>query len=926
KPVQRLEPQLPGKTAISPPASPVSDAPSGVEQGWGEPSSKTPHGAESPKEAATWDPAETSTLLLPPRGPCGLGGTVNLIFSIGKKGEKKKAQPLAGSERPGEEALSTVEARKTCTAKRPPAVVRRPPASGSGMPAVSHTLPKAGTGCLFNSLQRREQARAEQARLLTLQGIMGNSSLQPTPEECHGPSNTWPQKCGRRKGGPGAAAARPQLGELLLYVRNPLVQDIDAECGAAPQNPRLPTLKTTCPRLSLGSVLSLELPRDAVVRGCHRGAAAQQLEAEGQEQKEGRGMKPWKPTVTHGAGWQEDRHNPQEPSKRLGTSPKSERGTWFEEVSLNPSYSQQRAHCAGQEHWNLQHPSSTSKDLRDLRPSQPSCVGMRDELATCFGQNDSPSAPGRARHHKAAWLELGSSPASIPGRAGAIPSPASTQQSVSSSQLRGSPASPAALTQLSVFEWALGSPQPQSPVLGTKEVCHPAHRQFEEEEEELQAIWDGAHERWAQSPPGGNCASHQTGSGASSLPSPSTTAAGPLILSSANNVLVAKFTLPTTAQLLHSPSREKSPGMVHSGSGSPSGLRVSPHMEELVSAAPLDGSSAWDRQRHEQEERESSKVLPGKMEFQMMEGTLERKHVLQTGGRKASCRAWGLFHAVLMRQTLCFYQDRRDSLKSSVVALPLNLSGAVCTPDAEYTKKTNCFRLQLQDGSEYLLRAPTQHLMNEWVSKLQQNSGFPEVDYFQAAAQRVESSGGTGSFSKVSSPVSSHLQGHNQVMTTKSQEIVVLPCSGTLLQQPLGSQDGPVNGTVAAAGDFPVCAQGIGHKEQQWSPRGSPRLWDNICPEDDYGLVTNKRRSYSFTSATYQKITPLAMPKEPVEAGSSYSVTLYIGEQVSAMPRARCHSFVARTGSPRDVLGEKTTSPPRAKNKSVFKKFFGKKE
>lgn len=30
---------------------------------------------------------------------------------------------------------------------------------------------------------------------------------------------------------------------------------------------------------------------------------------------------------------------------------------------------------------------------------------------------------------------------------------------------------------------------------------------------------------------------------------------------------------------------------------------------------------------------------------------------------QANCRAWGLFHTVLMRQTLCFYQDRRDSLK-----------------------------------------------------------------------------------------------------------------------------------------------------------------------------------------------------------------------------------------------------------------------
>ncbi|NXM84082.1 SPTB2 protein, partial [Oenanthe oenanthe] len=920
EPVQRLEPKLPEKTAISPPTSPLSDAPSGAEQSWGQPSSKTPRDVEPPKEAASWDPAETSMLLLPPRGPCGLGETVSLILSIGKKGEKKKAQLLASSEQPGEEALPTVEARKSCSARRPPAVARRP-AAQSGGPAVSHTLPKAGAVCLFPSLQRREQARAEQARLLTLRGIMGDSSLRPAPEQAHGPSHTWPQKCGWRKGAPAAAAAGPQLGELLLYVRNPLVQDIDAECGAAPQSPRVPSPKITCPRVSLGSVLSLELPRDAVALGCRRGAAARQQEAEGREQRQDRGVRPWKPTGPHGVGWQEDGHSPQRPSKRLGVSPKSEQETWLEEVSLKPSYSQRRAHCAGKEHRNLQHPGSTSRDLLDLRPSQLSRVAVGEELATRSGQDDSPTATGRARHHRAAWLELGSSPASIPGRAGASPSPACAQQPASSSQPRASPASPAAPTQLSVFEWALGSAQPQSPALGTREVCHPAHRQFEEEEEELQAIWDGAQARRAQSPPGGSCASHGTGSRAGSLPSPSASAGGPLILSSANNVLVAKFSLPTTAQLLHSPSGEKSPGVVHSGSGSPDGLRVSSHVEELVSAAPVDASSAWDQRRHGQEERESSKVLPGKMEFQMMEGTLERKHVLQTGGRKASCRAWGLFHAVLMRQTLCFYQDRRDSLKSSVVALPLNLSGAVCTPDAEYTKKTNCFRLQLQDGSEYLLRAPTQALMNEWVSKLQQNSGFPEVDYFQAAARRVEGTAGTGSFSKVSSPGSSHLQGHHQVTTTQSQEVVVLPCPSTRLQRPLGSQDGPVDGTVAAAENV----QGTGHKEQQWSPRASPGLWDNICPEDDYGLVANRRRSYSFTSATYQKITPLAVPREAVEAGSSYSVTLYIGEQVS-VPRARCHSFVAQTGSARDTRGDKTTSPPRTKNKSVFKKFFGKKE
>ncbi|NXL07483.1 SPTB2 protein, partial [Mesembrinibis cayennensis] len=930
EPMQRSEPQLPAGMAISPPASPLSDAPSGVEQSWGEPSSSTPHGVGPPEKAVIWDPAETSTLLLPPRGPGGLGGTVNLILSISKKGEKKKAQPVAGSERPGEEALRTTG--KTSSAKWPPAVTRHPPASSDGTPAASHTLPKAGAGSLFNSLQRRERARAEQARLLTLQGIMGASSLQPAPEERHGPSNTWPQKCGRRKGGPGAAAAGPPLGELLLYVRNPLVRDIDAECGAAPRDPCLPDPKTTCPHVALGSVLSLELPRDAAVLGCHRGAVARQEEAEGQEQRQGRRMRTREPIGTHGAGWQEevdvDGHSPQGSGEGLGSYPKSEQGTWFEEVSFNPSYSRQRAHHAREERWSPRHPGRAGKDL-DFRPSRPSHVGVLhervsrevDKLAARLGQDGSPGTASRARHCEAARLELGPSPAGTPGRAGAVPGTACTQRPAGSGQPSGSPASPTAPTQLSVFEWALGSPQPPSPVPGAGEVCHPAHGQFEEEEEELQAIWDGAGKQRAASLPAGSRAHHGPGSRAGSLPSPDATASGPLILSAANNVLVAKFTLPTTAQLLHSPAGEKSPNVGHSGGGSPSGHGASPRTEEPVSAVSLDSPGVWDRQRHGEEEREGSKAPLGKTEFQMMEGTLERKHVLQTGGRKAGCRAWGLFHTVLMRQTLCFYQDRRDSIKSSVVALPLNLSGAVCTPDAEYTKKTNCFRLQLRDGSEYLLRAPSQPLMNEWVSKLQQNSGFPEVDYFQAAAQRVEGTGGAG-FSKVPSPGSSHLQGHHQVATAKSQEIVVLPRSNARPPRPLGSQEGPADGAVAAAED----AHGAGHREQQWSPRGSPGLWDNSCQEDDYGLVANKRRSYSFTSATYQKITPVAVPKEPVKAGSSYSVTLYIGEQAPAAPRARCHSFVARPGSPRDTLGEKTLAPPRPKNKSVFKKFFGKKE
>ena len=482
-----------------------------------------------------------------------------------------------------------VEAGKTSVAQRPPPVTHRTRAPVSGTPATSHTLPKAGAGSLFGSLQRRERARAEQARLRTLQGIMGASSLQPAPEEPHGPSSTWPQKGGRRNGGPGPAAAGAPLGELLLYVRNPLARDIDDECGAAARDPRLAAPRATCPRLSLGSVLSLELPRDALVLGCRRGPGARREEVEGQEQHHGGRVEQWQPAGTRGAGWQEERgadgHNPQRPGEGLGMSPKSERGTWFEEVSFNPSYSWQRARRAGEERWSPRHPGSTGEDL--------DCASSRPSRTDTLGQDSGPGATW-AGHGEAAGLELRPSPAGTPGRAGAAPTTARTQRPAGSDQPGGSPASPAAHTQLSVFEWALGSPQPPSPTLGTGEVCHPARGQFEEEEEELQAIWDGAGERRAPSPRAG------------SLPSPDTAAGRPLIVSAANNVVVAKFTLPAAARLLCSPAGEKSPGAGHSGS--PSRHGASPRAEELVSTAPSDGPGTGDRQGHGEEERDTSKV------------------------------------------------------------------------------------------------------------------------------------------------------------------------------------------------------------------------------------------------------------------------------------------------------------------------------
>ena len=42
-----------------------------------------------------------------------------------------------------------------------------------------------------------------------------------------------------------------------------------------------------------------------------------------------------------------------------------------------------------------------------------------------------------------------------------------------------------------------------------------------------------------------------------------------------------------------------------------------------------------------------------------MEGVLERKQELQTGGKKATIRSWKSYHTVLCGQLLCFFKDKQ---------------------------------------------------------------------------------------------------------------------------------------------------------------------------------------------------------------------------------------------------------------------------
>ncbi|XP_056148339.1 spectrin beta chain, non-erythrocytic 2 [Lampris incognitus] len=355
----------------------------------------------------------------------------------------------------------------------------------------------------------------------------------------------------------------------------------------------------------------------------------------------------------------------------------------------------------------------------------------------------------------------------------------------------------------------------------------------------------------------------------------------------------------------------------------------------------LDGVFQRDVENQEQSTTTGGQynTTSGKPELLAMEGTLERKQKLQLGGKKASSRAWNPYHAVLYRHTLCFYQDRKDTLRSSVCGLPLNLIGAECSPAPEYTKKPNCFCLRLRDGSEYLLNASSRFLMKKWILKIQANTGLSECSPSASNVPVIQDLNISSSSCRNQSPhcscqgpakcrcssphdVTSTFPRRKSTSTAQAKEIVVLTRDYNYMSQSLSkSLDEPdhISSSKTGGGDDDFLRwtptqrlSGVYRDSRSFSPQSS-----EFCGPDWPG---NKRRSHSFTSATYQKLKPVKAPPggREQEGSSNYSVTLVIGDKSSNM--------TWQQDAYQDSALRSYASLPRPRNKSVFKKFFGRKD
>ncbi|XP_066955513.1 spectrin beta chain, non-erythrocytic 5 isoform X7 [Macrobrachium rosenbergii] len=108
-----------------------------------------------------------------------------------------------------------------------------------------------------------------------------------------------------------------------------------------------------------------------------------------------------------------------------------------------------------------------------------------------------------------------------------------------------------------------------------------------------------------------------------------------------------------------------------------------------------------------------------------LQGYLERKQELQSGGKKATIRSWKTFYTVLCGQLLCFFKDEEDFYDQKAASPPISIHQAKVEVAEDYTKKKHVFRIITSDNAEYLLLAESEENLNEWVTKLGFHAQLP---------------------------------------------------------------------------------------------------------------------------------------------------------------------------------------------------------
>uniref|UniRef100_A0A8C1YFV9 PH domain-containing protein n=1 Tax=Cyprinus carpio TaxID=7962 RepID=A0A8C1YFV9_CYPCA len=1037
-------------------------------------------------------------LVLKEPSPSTLGGTVNLILSFSNSGDTQIQVQEPGREggvpvlEPVHRVSTYLHVTENNTAvyesmtlpqdksQRPSSSSPRTSLYAFSSPCTSpyslssiedtiqrtnNLLPKNSNISIFSSLKRKSKKakkKKDDCRH-TIQKIMGEelseeTGLPPVCEPVTYDTHTWPLK--ERKKRKNARKPNSDGTQVLDYIKNPLVKNIDAECPGEVGSPVHHTLevatqghvKNHCRFLSLGSVLSFDLPKDmslipsiqdVITIGPPEQKKTDSYHQDSQidhptalstfktarspppQKEELKQISPGEVTLktdckdskkfsidnvsftkeefppppcpvvedisfeeNHPSSLSDLTNIQQKHLSGISIVPKEEVVSWgANETQLdskenyyvsppedasqeiaNHSSTMRKIHVCPSVHTmvhnlngHMYHRQGKSSSTQQLSPNHASHVVLNFRANGREDSVDSGHSSSGSFKLCAEGPYIDSSDCPVPQRTiGKIPS---LDAGVSDKNSEFSKAKSITLS------------------IDVDDPVHPDHQQFEQEEEELEDIWNNTNS-YRESL---NSDIMYNGYQATSSPdqhrepSPKEKAVffRKLVTSSAPNLLVAEFRLPPSIQTMVGSGKQQNPREERQilDKGDRRSWAAFTQQEQVYKQVAINETASdmvklpeiEDQQKYiyhykeeeeveeEEEEKETeflkdqsmsllsvhmgldgtndNDIQSGRQELELpsMEGTLERKHKLQLGGKKAPCRAWNSYHAVLYKQTICFYQDRKDTFKSCVTSLPLNLIGAVCEPSPEYTKKPNCFCLRLRDGSKYLLSASSRFMMKKWILRIQAHTASSDS---VVSTSTCHGSSASATLPRHSPAITGcqcgdkcHCPMRNFVTTTvlaqsqptsgRTKEIIVHTNDGLQIHQ--RHQDLLLPSFSDA-----------GHCEDEFDSHGEHRRQKPSSVSTIQGWTSEKRRSHSFTSATYQRIKPVAPPSgKGQDSSSSYSVTLFIrdGEMPSVCKStARAPTNGVWQESVSDLTNKSYMSLPRPANKSVFRKFFGKKE
>nr|XP_023692053.1 uncharacterized protein LOC111856372 isoform X2 [Paramormyrops kingsleyae] len=473
-------------------------------------------------------------------------------------------------------------------------------------------------------------------------------------------------------------------------------------------------------------------------------------------------------------------------------------------------------------------------------------------------------------------------------------------------------------------------------VLGT---IHPDHGQFEEEEAELKDIWNringyktcqGVHEKLAPVP--------TTQSRKPAPPDQDELCRKPVTVST-HNLLVAEFKLPASIQNRLGYNKEQNPGQGNLRQREEASWQSPPLKEQQRQHTTLTNQTAFSlgtspsTDCHNTSWKTEEAIGENKInnnssssmneEVHSMDGVLEIMRHSETAGKAT----WTTFHTLLLKESLYFYRHKKDIPEISAPELTLDLTDAECSTCPECTERANSFCLRLGNGSKYLLSASSPFLMRKWMLKIQANSakGLKKTQNSPSSfatdlslfMEPTPSSQTTCHCVPGPDGISSSTK-HNGSCHASAGEFGVSASEKPLKPQwDCGDMTAPASRSDAGSTDQCHSSTGDSHPGPAHSYlSSSPGCPASLCP------------SHCFTSATYQKITPVAPSCGPSVGSSSYSVTLLIGEQPpeAAGPGLQplCPAGQQQEPSPDARLQRSSTSLPGQQDESAVTFFSAK--